>query len=439
MKQTTRRILTTGALLTLLAGAATVLPSCVSYPPNEAVDTIDEKTGYRFNTLAAKGNSESLFVILAFSGGGTRAAALSYGVMEKLRDTKIVWEGQSKSLLDEVDVISSVSGGSFTAAYYGLFRERLFADPNGFREKFLYKDIQADLIKLLLNPVNLARIASPTFGRIDLVAEYYNKHIFENQTFANLQAQGRPFLMINATDMSRGARFTFDQEHFDVLCSTLEPFQVGRSVAASSNFPIAFTPLTINNYASRCKWPTPIWISQAKGDQPFGVNTRRYNRARLIESYRDQTRHPYIHLLDGGIGDNIGFRGPLTAITSNDTPWSIPRMINNRDAQRRPQIRKLVVILVDAKTAPTVTYDRMPARPACSRSLKRSRRSRWTTIPSIRWNCCRRPSEAGRTTGGFSTGSRATPTRLALRTRRTFPPHPCNRSISIRSMSALIR
>ena len=363
MKRFARRLSRNARGGVIAAAMAASLAAYAGYPENDPVDRLDEKTGYRFDTLKAGDNSESLFVILAFSGGGTRAAALSHGVMEKLRDTRITWEGKSKSLLDEVDVISSVSGGSFMAAYYGLFRDRLFDEENGFLDKFLYKDIQAELLKQLLNPLNLARLTSPTFGRIDLVAEYYNEAIFEKKTFGDLGAQGRPFLMINATNMSQGAGFTFTQDQFDVLCSTLDPFQVGRSVAASSNFPIAFTPLQINNWADRCDWPTPKWIKTAKKDQAFGNNPRRNNRARLVESYRDSKEHPYIHLLDGGIADNIGFRGPLAAIQSNDTPLSLPRMINQRGPDGRPRVQKIVVILVNARNAPTVSYDKEPSPP----------------------------------------------------------------------------
>ncbi|MBL6598515.1 MAG: patatin-like phospholipase family protein [Alphaproteobacteria bacterium] len=363
MKRLAQRLSRNARTVVIAAALTASLSACASYPENQPIDTVNEKTGYRFNAIEARDNSDSLFVILAFSGGGTRAAALSHGVMEKLRDTKITWEGKSKSLLDEVDVISSVSGGSFTAAYYGLFRDRLFAENDGFLDKFLYKDIQAELLKQLINPLNLARLTSPTFGRIDLVAEYYNESIFEKKTFADLGAKGRPFLMINATNMSKGARFTFTQDQFDVLCSTLDPFQVGRSVAASSNFPIAFTPLQISNWADRCKWPTPKWIKTARKDQAFGKNPRRNNRARLVESYRDQEEHPYIHLLDGGIADNIGFRGPLAALQSNDTPLSLPRMINQGGPEGQPRIRKIVVILVNARNAPSVSYDKKPSPP----------------------------------------------------------------------------
>ena len=90
------------------------LTGCATYPANPRLAQYNPNSGYRYQNLKAPENSESLFVILTFSGGGTRAAALSYGVMEKLRNTTIQWEGKERRLLDEVDVISSVSGGTLT-------------------------------------------------------------------------------------------------------------------------------------------------------------------------------------------------------------------------------------------------------------------------------------------------------------------------------------
>ena len=56
-------------------------------------------------------------MILARSGGGSRASALGYGVLEELRRTEVTLNGVKRHLLDEVDVISAVSGGTFPAAY----------------------------------------------------------------------------------------------------------------------------------------------------------------------------------------------------------------------------------------------------------------------------------------------------------------------------------
>jgi NTE family protein len=340
------------------------LTACATYPENPQLSEVNREAGYRFGVLPENGNTESLFVILTFSGGGTRAAALSYGVLEKLDKTIIHWNGHEKTLLDEVDVISSVSGGSFTAAYFGLHRREIFAKQDGFEDRFLYRNIQGDLFRKLFNPVNWLRLASPTFGRIDLASEFYDQEIFDGAVYADLAERGRPFIMVNATDMSRGAHFAFIQEQFDPICSDLSEFKVARAVAASSNFPVAFTPLTLNNYAGNCKFKERPWVRMAAKDSAFWDNPRRFNRARVLRTYAgtegpDQqiTTKPYIHLLDGGVSDNIGLRGPLTAIESNDLPWSIPNKINNGE------IEKLVVIIVDARTAPETHFDEKAAPP----------------------------------------------------------------------------
>ncbi len=329
------------------------LAGCATYPPNPRLDTYNVNAGYRFSNLSSPHNSDSLFVILSFSGGGTRAAALSYGVMEKLRNTTIVWEGNPRSLLDEVDVISSASGGSFTAAYYGAFGNQLF---ERFEQVFLYRNIERELKLLLLSPINWFRLASPTFGRIDLAAGFYDREIFEGKTFNDLLRQGqRPFILLNATDISMGARFTFEQAQFDLLCSDLNGVSLGRAVAASSDFPLAFTPLTLNNYAGSCNFAEPGWIVPAAKD--LLANPPRFNRAKIARSYESAQERPYVHLLDGGIADNIGMRGPLVALQSNDPQWSVPDKINTGE------IKKLVVIMVDAKTEPSVNFDKSPRSP----------------------------------------------------------------------------
>jgi len=331
------------------------ITGCATYPVNPPLTQYSPQSGYRFENLSGQDNSDSLFVILTFSGGGTRAAALSYGVLEKLRDTKIQWEGKERRLLDEVDVISSISGGSFTAAYYGLFGEEIF-DPDKYQKIFLYRNIQTDLLVPLFNPINWYRLASPYFGRIDLAGEIYDEEIFRHNSFGDLASRGqRPFIMINATDMTMGSPFTFVQDQFDLLCSDLNGVQVARAVAASSNFPIAFTPMTINNYAGRGGYEEPVWMEQASKD--LTDNPPRFNRARIARSYLKGSERPYIHLLDGGVADNIGLRSVMAAIGSNDPSWSLPNKMN------RGEIRKLVVIVVDARTEPKKEMDKTKCSP----------------------------------------------------------------------------
>jgi len=329
------------------------LGGCAHYPVNAPLARAAPAAGYRFNNLSHANNSDSLFVVLAFSGGGTRAAALSYGVLEELARTEIVWEGERRRLLDEVDLISSVSGGSFTAAYYALYGDRIFCD---FESGFLKRNVQGRLLALYSSPVNWVRLASPKFSRIDMAAEYYDRHLFGRQTFHDLLAQGRrPFLMINATDMSLGSRFEFTQDQFDLLCSDLSSFPLGRAVAASSAFPILLSPLTLRNYAGSCDSPEPDWIKSALSDA--SASMRRRNQALEARAYLDSRNRPFIHLLDGGLADDLGLRGPLEGIVTRENagrgmPWF-----------QVDQIRKVVLVVVNASVAPDEGVDRREKSP----------------------------------------------------------------------------
>src|SRR5262245_14580153 len=65
--------------------------------------------GYRFANLPASiSNTDSLFFVASFSGGGARASALSYGVLRELARTPIVWEGYQKRLIDELTIINAL-------------------------------------------------------------------------------------------------------------------------------------------------------------------------------------------------------------------------------------------------------------------------------------------------------------------------------------------
>jgi NTE family protein len=340
----------------LLAGLLLVA-SCASVEPgNPPLKQYVPGRGYSFDRLEGGENSDRLFVIVTFSGGGTRAAALAYGVLEALRDTKIEWQSKKVRLLDEVDVISSISGGSFPAAYYALRGDRIFEEFPG---RFLYRQIQSDLIGLALTPTSWFKLAASAYGRSDLAAELYDREVFAGGTYADVIARNRrPFVILNATDMTTGQPFSFIQDQFDLLCSDLAGVKLARAAAASSAFPGGLTALTFWNYAGTCGYRQPAWVELAMKDHGARVNARRTARAenRLSLAAAGPAR-AYLHLTDGGVADNIGLRGPLEAILSPNHPWSIVQMLN------RERLDKLVVIVVNAATNPATDRDQSPAVP----------------------------------------------------------------------------
>ncbi|MGM0693404.1 MAG: patatin-like phospholipase family protein [Pseudomonadota bacterium] len=331
---------------------AALFSGCAHYPVNTSLERHDPNSGYRLETLPSGGNSGSLLVALSFSGGGTRAAALAYGTLERLARTEIAWEGRRKRLLDEVDIISSVSGGSYTAAYYALYRDRLFED---FEVEFLKRNVQGEITRKLLTPTSLVRSWSPRFGRSDLMAEYLDDQLFHDATFADLQRQGRPFVLINASDLSLGTRFEFSQDQFDLLCSDLSPYPLSRAVAASSAVPIALTPLTLRNYAGSCDYQEPGWVQAALTDR--ASSARRYYKASELRSYLDAERRPYIHLLDGALSDNTGLRALLDRILSREDPLRPAKALDTQ------ALRKVVLIMVSAETRPDLSIDRIGSVP----------------------------------------------------------------------------
>lgn len=339
---------------------ALLVSACGSFPVNPKLEKFGKDVGYRFEALEpGPKNTDSLFVIVTMSGGGTRAAALSYGVLEALGDTRIRWQGVDKTLLEEVDIISSVSGGSFTAAYYALHRDETF---NGrFEDIFLKRDVEKDLVKRLFIPSSWFKLAGSSYGRSDLSAEYYDKYIFQGAKYGDLIKEGkRPFVIVNATDMTLGAQFPFIQDQFDLICSDLASLPVARAVASSSAFPGALTPLTFESYANQCEFSEYRWVSLAEDDRR--ENAERTIRADQRRSYYDIAppepgSRQFVHLIDGGVADNIGLRGPAYAIGSTDPTYSVLRRINNE------AVDKVVVIVVNAATQPATERDQSPAVP----------------------------------------------------------------------------
>jgi len=322
---------------------------CAHYPVTQPLKQADPQAGYRGRNLINPEQDDQLLLLLTFSGGGTRAAAFSYGVLETLRDTTVSIRGRQSRLLDEVDWISGVSGGSFTAAYYGLFRDRIFEDFEG---KFLKKDIQGDLTRAtLFNPINWGRLFSAYYDRSDLAADYYNKYVFEGKTFADLLARKGPMIVINATDMVHGTRFSFIQDVFDAICSDLSTFPVARACAASSAVPIVLSPITVRNHAGECGFQMPPALAQAM-QPPRDVTSRRLDLGNNMLPFLDSKKKPYIHLVDGGVADNLGLRAALERVTLMGDPWTTLKYA------KRENVHKVVFVVVNAETETNDKWDR---------------------------------------------------------------------------------
>ena len=156
--------------------SALLFNGCATYQPNPRLAKAEDLKSMRLSTFTAKDRSDELLLVLTFSGGGTRAAAMSYGILEALAKVEVPQQPNQNdtysghTLLDEVDIISSVSGGSFTAAYYGLHGKKAFKD---YKERFLYQNVQSAIMWRVFNPFLWPKLISKGYNRSILAADYY--------------------------------------------------------------------------------------------------------------------------------------------------------------------------------------------------------------------------------------------------------------------------
>lgn len=316
---------------------------------NTPIDKTGRDNSYSLKTFNGALSRPNNSIMLAFSGGGTRAAALSYGVLKELKETSVnstQSEASNYPLLDDVGLISSVSGGSFTAAYYGLYGDKIFTD---FENVFLKKDIERPLLNFLLRPVNWFN----KINRTENAIRYYDKTVFNNATFKDMLRPNAPMVLINATDLTQGTRFSFMQEYFDLLCSDLSNFSVSRAVTASSAVPILFTPVVVENYEN-CINGLPQWLKRAKAREKEDPELALITSS--LEGYFNKKKKPFSHFIDGGISDNLGLRSIFDIARISGGTNELLKGFNIELASR------FVVISIDASTTPetSIGKDKLP-------------------------------------------------------------------------------
>ena len=377
-----------GATLLLLAG-------CATRPINPPITQADPSKGYRFETRQVHAKDKENLVVLAFSGGGTRAAAFSYGALEFLRRTEVVGpKGNKVRLLDEVDIITGVSGGSFTALAYALYGDKLFSD---YEQRFLKRDVQGEIVARAFNPAFWPKLSSASWGRSELAAELYDEILFNGATFGDLDRGSGPLVLVSATDISTGSRFTFTQGIFDVICSDLAAVPLSRAAAASSAVPVVLSSITINNYGGTCNSTFPAWAKPFVGSEnPPRPAARAVRSFRADAAFGDSVRRPYLHLVDGGVADNVGMRAVLDALEILEALHDIgaPTPLDSA--------RRIVVFVVNSQSSPPTNWDESESPPGTvdillkaagtpidqysyeSIELLRDTEARWRTLRRIR-------------------------------------------------------
>jgi len=244
----------------------------------------DTAGSWKLTELESK---DDRFVALAISGGGSRAANFGAAVMLEL---------QQRGLLEQVDVISGVSGGTLPAVYYGLGDKAGAFTEQAVREELGY-DFQSSWIRRWFLPQNIFRYWLSDFTRSDIMVQVFNNRLYHEATFADLQPH--PKILLNSTIHNDNTRFTFTDERFAMLHSVLAPYHVANAVNASSAFPGAFQDVTL-------QW------------------------------YMEPTQ--FLHLYDGGPIDNLGVQAITEYLNRNILGTSLDRLFP----------KGCVIIVIDA-------------------------------------------------------------------------------------------
>ena len=318
-----------------------------TYQPLQTIEQLNPQSGYRMKDVIKQ--QDSNLILLMFSGGGSRAAALGYGVLEQFKHTPVKSGRQEGNLLENIDLVYGVSGGSLLAAYFALQGADVIPK---FENDFLKKNFQSEVINQILSFSNLPRLTSPQFGRGDLLQEQLNLALYRNATFADLAHKRKgPFAVISATDMNIGQKITFTQEFFDGLCLNLNDLEIARAVAASSSVPLIFSPLTLNNNGGNCNYTIPELAILEASESDGGLKSKNIEEVKNILSlYQNSKERPFIHLVDGGLTDNLG----LSSLTD------IYDVMGQEKIYRKALesgLKRIVVINVNAQNEVTSEID----------------------------------------------------------------------------------
>lgn len=242
-----------------------------------------------------------VLVGVCLTGGGSRSAYFAACALDALGREKV--PGSQRTWLEEVDLLSSVSGGSLAAAYYCANRRRE-GWPVEHAEFFarMRQDMALDfesraILRLLCGwgfPLALTH-----YDRGDLMARVWDSNFLDDLTFGDLPPDG-PLLLVNAASYDTGQRFVFTRAPLDDLNGARLFDDLARERLLTRGYGPGHLPFqamsleSLGSSAARCPLTTGVVASAAVPNLMGPV---------LL---RDRARERDVHLGDGGIYDNHG-------------------------------------------------------------------------------------------------------------------------------------
>lgn len=214
-------------------------------------------------------------IALCLSGGGYRAMLFHVGAL---------WRLNELAYLPKIDRISSVSGGSITAATLGL-RWHLLSFKGG---------IASNLDEQLVDPIRALAGATIDVGAVlrgilipgrtisEEVAGAYRKLLLGAATLSELP--DRPRFVINATSLQTGVLWRFSKPFMADYTVGVVPnptVELAVATAASSAFPPILSPLTLK------------------------LDPNSFNQQGRGENFKAPFTSQAV-LTDGGVYDNLG-------------------------------------------------------------------------------------------------------------------------------------
>lgn len=303
-------------LTILLLGACATSPAPINSPrftPEAAVHHISQP-------------GEDVLV-LAFSGGGARAAAFQLGVLQELRATH---GADNRPLTEHVGFATAVSGGAILSAYYALHGDD---GLDSFRATYLDKDWR---LNNLFAPTTWWRAVRGGANGPDQLADWLDREIYDGALMRD--ATRGPRVIINATDLYNATPFAFTETFFTGICSDLSSIRVADAVAASMAVPLIFRPVLVETYTEQCA--APAWPDAILQDRSTPEAVRA--TARAFENYGDSAAQTYLHLADGGVFDNFG----LSSIAVMRAAGPPPSPLTESEAR---EARRMLVLVVNAE------------------------------------------------------------------------------------------
>jgi NTE family protein len=367
-------------------------------PANQPLD------GDAAATLAAgrdnTSGSDELMVGLAFSGGGTRAAAFSFGVLSEIERTTAPGGPGAGSLIDRVNFVSGVSGGSVLTAYYGLKKRGALAD---FRERFLLRNAE-EALTTGVHPLSVVRAVAGGVNDSSQFARWLDDNLFEGASFGDMNRTRGPGVWINASDIYNRTTFMFGPAAFAALCSDLASYPLANAVAASAAVPVVFAPIVIRSYPARCTDKPPAWIDRARRNPNTAPMLKAF--ADALDRYRNGSMS-YVKLLDGGLVDNFGLSGFTIVRLLSETPYG------PLTRQEAVKLRRAIIIIADAGRGPSGDWAQTVEGPggtelmiaAADTAIDASVRASFTAFKSVmeewqgalvRWRCALSAAERAR-------------------------------------------